>query len=365
MKPTSLPAAFLVGALSLLAAGAATAQTESPDPGKVTKKQLKDIIGGSANDKGAVPGKVVDSPTGAEPNEQGNDDHGTTQCDFTEASFKDNYKKVAVGGWKVFLNRRDASNAFHLCLNGDQTIFVQGIPAGKSAVRSDGDHLVVETIAADKFIPADDVVEGRLDGSRFLTKSGAHDVIGRFVYYIANADRDHAALKGLAVSGGNTAYADKAAWVRFYIDPRSRDATQMEIHLRAIDGEAAAKLVDKAFKIGGAAKSTFNNEADRKKIAAFVKDEVVRFKGKGTSSTNPNVTIALSVNREIVDVKIPAAVVSIATNGDDTGAKLVNGDPDVRLYAHESLVWCSYPDQRNPGKPYGLETEAQHKAHAK
>jgi len=224
-------------------------------------------------------------------------------------------------------------------------------------------------VNTERFINPEDIGKGNVKGGEFqIPGAAAVSIQGRSIYYIANEDLSHDGLKALAAQGGNTAYMDKMAWVRFGIDSKSanKEAKEMEVHIRAanagdLDADKIAALVEKAYALGNASKSTFNNAADKKKIMDFIRTEVVKFKGKGTITTNPNITIFLNINKEITEIgKAPVPIVTITTNGDETGAKLKNGDPDVRTWPHEVLFWCSYP---NGGKPYGLETGEQHKAH--
>ncbi|MBI3551521.1 MAG: hypothetical protein HY077_03315 [Elusimicrobia bacterium] len=296
-----------------------------------------------------------------------------TSCQYAETAFKDKsggyFKKINLGEWRLFLNRQDVANAFHICLNNDQTIFTQGVPVGKTALRSSDDSLIVEVVNPSNFIPPDDVVNGNVERSKFKVKDGSvTDINSRSAYFINKDDLTHDGLAALAPKGGNTAYMDKMAWVRFGFSPsKPTEATDMEVKIRAansgdLDADKTIASVEKAFKLGNATKSTFVNDADRKKLTDFIRGEVIKYKGKGTISTNPNVTIHLNVQREITEFLSPIPIVSLTTNGDETGDKLDNGDPDVRLFTHETLVWCSYP---NNGKPYGLETGAQHKAHTK
>jgi hypothetical protein len=136
----------------------------------------------------------------------------------------------------------------------------------------------------------------------------------------------------------------------------------MEFRLPGIDGPKAAAAVEKGFALKDAAKSPFNNPEDRARIEEFVRTETERFKGKGTIGPNPRVSVGLSVDKDVVEARQPEIVVSVFTNG-DAKALLPNGDPDIRLFTHENLVWCYYPDPKT-GRARGFETLSEHKKHA-
>ena len=115
--------------------------------------------------------------------------------------------------------------------------------------------------------------------------------------------------------------------------------------------------------MGDASKSTFSNDADRKRIEDFIQTEVERFSGKGVASSKPAIYIKLNLDKEFVDsAKTPAAVVKMTTNGEEKG-KLSNGDPNIELYTHDQLLWCTYPGPN--GHPRGFETTEEHNEHIK
>ena len=315
--------------------------------------------------------KASDLPARSDLAKPRNSDGIDTSCKYNEHSFGGGLVKTdAWAPWNLFLSKPDpdnAGNSFQICLNTSQSIFTPGIPAGRYALRAVDGYQVVETATPDGFIPPYDVTTGQITGAKFKTPAGSvYDLQQRSLYYIDKGDLAPGRLAGLAANG-NTAYIDKLAWVRFFLDPRNpaRGATTMEVHLRPkdasdYDADKAAALVGKAFKLAEAASSTFNNDADRKAITDFVRAEVLRHKSKGIPFPNPHVLIALNVVREQTAVKEPAQVVSVVINDDDKGTKLDNGDFDVRQYLHEYLMWCYYPKD---GKPAGFETGTQHRAH--
>lgn len=267
-------------------------------------------------------------------------------------------KELDYGGWKVFIDPKNKENAFEICINGNQLIFGAGILAGNPAIRlADGD-LAVETAVPSGLIPAHDLLRGRIDWNGFKTDHGAvYDIAEHYLYRLSlsGLSREAIAKRG---KKGISVFMREAAWARFSIDPLSQTKTRMDIFWREITGVQAAALVMKGFRTSDAARSPLNDPADVKKIADFVRQSVDRLKNQSKKVYIPGVSIELKVNKEHAERKKPRFIVSMFPEGAGAG-KLPDED---RAFV---LLWCSYPNPRNGGKPYGLETFQEHDAHLK
>ncbi len=280
------------------------------------------------------------------------------RCELSTASFDAGMQELDYGGWKVFVDPANKENVFEICINGGQLIVGAGVLAGSQAIRVDGGDLAVETGIPAKRIPAHDLQAGRISGYGFKTDHGAvYDIVEHYLYRLALADLSQEAIakrgkKGLSV------FMTEAAWARFAIDALSAQRMRMDITWRRKDGAAAAALIKKGFGTADAARSPLKDPADIKKIADFVHRGVDRFKDKSGKAYVPGVSIDLKVNKEHAEKKKPRFVVSMFPQGPQA-AKLPEED---RAFV---LLWCSYPNPRNGGKPYGLETLQEHEAHLK
>lgn len=273
----------------------------------------------------------------------------SSNCMLQEASFNYELARKTDGKATLFLTKK-SGNAFQLCVNAEQSVFSPGLPVPGS-INEQGGDLVLDTVFTKQQVPAADAVAGTVRGTNWAHDGRTYELVSRFRHHIPIARMSYPEISA-ASNGGSTVNLEKVAWASALLDARTRKAKSVAVRIKDDDEAEGERLVRAALALPEL-ESSFSDAASKDTIAAFVRSELPKHKGKGLPMIKTPM-IWLDVGFKKPADGEPPVVATIIARGQKAGVD-ARGEDIVDAMTYDELLYCP------SGKK--LEARAAHNLH--